>query len=93
MRMSHAHGVCIMGLRVYDEAAGKQAANISINKDVLRQARELKLSVSRAAEERLVELIRAERERQLREELAESIQAYNEFVDEHGLFSDERRLF
>ncbi|MBD3805123.1 MAG: type II toxin-antitoxin system CcdA family antitoxin [Thioclava sp.] len=82
-----------MGLRVYDEAAGKQAANISINKDVLRQARELKLSVSRAAEERLVELIRAERERQLREELAESIQAYNEFVDEHGLFSDERRLF
>ncbi|MFZ5580057.1 MAG: type II toxin-antitoxin system CcdA family antitoxin [Pseudomonadota bacterium] len=82
-----------MGLRVYDEAAGKQAANISINKDVLRQARELKLSVSRAAEERLVELIRAERERQLREELAESIQAYNEFVDEHGLFSDGRRLF
>ena len=51
------------------------------------------LSVSRAAEERLIELIRAERERQLREELAESIQAYNEFVDKHGLFSDGLRLF
>ena len=82
-----------MSVAIYDETVGKQATNITINKDVLRQARELKLSVSRAAEERLIELIRAERERQLREELAESIQAYNEFVDKHGLFSDGLRLF
>ncbi len=82
-----------MGLAIYDETAAKQAINLSINSDLLRQAKELKINVSRAAEERLAELIRAERERQLREELAESIQAYNEFVDEHGLFSEGRRLF
>lgn len=82
-----------MGLVIYDETAAKQATNLSINSDLLRQAKELKINVSRAAEERLAELIRAERERQLREELAESIQAYNEFVDKHGLFSDGRRLF
>ncbi|MEW5838491.1 MAG: type II toxin-antitoxin system CcdA family antitoxin [Pseudomonadota bacterium] len=82
-----------MGVAIYDESVGKQATNVTINKDVLRQARELKLSVSRAAEERLIELIRAEREKQLREELAESIQAYNAFVDEHGFFADELRLF
>ncbi|MFZ5466663.1 MAG: type II toxin-antitoxin system CcdA family antitoxin [Pseudomonadota bacterium] len=82
-----------MGLAIYDETAAKQATNLSINSDLLRQAKELKINVSRAAEERLAELIRAERERQLREELAESIQAYNEFVDKHGLFSDGRRLF
>ncbi len=82
-----------MGIAIYDERAAKQSTNLSINSDLLRQARELKLNVSRAAEERLVELVRAEKERQLREELAESIQAYNEFVDKHGLFSDGLRLF
>lgn len=82
-----------MGLAIYDESAAKQATNLSINSDLLRQAKELKINVSRAAEERLIELIRAERERQLREELAESIEAYNAFVDKHGLFSDGRRLF
>jgi len=82
-----------MGIAIYDERAAKQSTNLSINSDLLRQAREFKLNVSRAAEERLVELVRAEKERQLREELAESILAYNAFVDEHGLFSDGLRLF
>ncbi len=82
-----------MGIAIYDERAAKQSTNLSINSDLLRQAREFKLNVSRAAEERLAELVRAEKERQLREELAESIQAYNEFVDKHGLFSDGLRLF
>lgn len=82
-----------MGLAICDETTAKQATHLSINSDLLRQAKELKINVSRAAEERLAELIRAERERQLREELAESIQAYNEFVDKHGVFSEGRRLF
>lgn len=83
----------IMGLAIYDETAAKQATNLSINSDLLRQAKELKINVSRAAEERLAELIRAERERELREELAESFRAYNEHVEKYGLFSDGMRLF
>ncbi|HES75829.1 MAG TPA: acetoacetyl-CoA synthase, partial [bacterium] len=59
-----------MGIAIYDESAAKQSANLSINSDLLRQARELKLNISRAAEEKLAELVRAEKERQLREELA-----------------------
>lgn len=82
-----------MGLAIYDETAAKQATNLSINSDLLRQAKELKINVSRAAEERLAELIRAERERELREELAESFRAYNEHVEKYGLFSDGMRLF
>ncbi|OYY74562.1 MAG: acetoacetyl-CoA synthase [Gammaproteobacteria bacterium 28-57-27] len=82
-----------MGIVIYDERAAKQSTNLSINSDLLRQAREFKLNVSRAAEERLAELVRAEKERQLREDLAESIQAYNEFVDTHGVFGDGLRLF
>ncbi|HET19793.1 MAG TPA: acetoacetyl-CoA synthase [Chromatiales bacterium] len=82
-----------MGLVIYDETAAKQATNLSINSDLLRQAKELKINVSRAAEERLAELIRAEKERQLREELAESFRIYNEYVEKYGLFSDGMRTF
>jgi len=83
----------VMGLVIYDETAAKQATNLSINSDLLRQAKELKINVSRAAEERLAELIRAEKERQLREELAESFRIYNEYVEKYGLFSDGMRTF
>jgi len=82
-----------MGIAIYDERAAKQSTNLSINSDLLRQAREFKLNVSRAAEERLVELVRAEKERQLREELAESFRIYNEHIEKYGLFSDGMRTF
>jgi len=78
---------------VFDETAGRQATHVSINRDLLRQARALKINISRVTEERLVELVRVEKERQLREELAESFRAYNEHVEKYGLFSDGMRLF
>jgi len=83
----------VMGLAIYDESAAKQATNLYINSDLLRQARELKINVSRAAEERLVEMIRAEKERQLREEMAESFRLYNAYIEKYGLFSDGMRTF
>ncbi len=82
-----------MGLPIYDESAAKQAINLSINSDLLRQARELKINISRAAEERLVELIRAEKERRLREELDESFRLYNAYLEKYGMFSDGMRTF
>lgn len=82
-----------MGLPIYDESAAKQAINLSINSDLLRQARELRINISRAAEERLVELIRAEKERRLREELDESFRLYNAYLEKYGLFSDGMRTF
>ncbi|MDD3610294.1 MAG: type II toxin-antitoxin system CcdA family antitoxin [Halothiobacillaceae bacterium] len=93
MRMIHVHEGCVMGLILYDETAAKQATNVSINSDLLRQARELKINVSRAAEERLAELVRAEKERRLREELEESFRIYNAHVEKYGLFSEGLRLF
>lgn len=83
----------VMGLVIYGETAVKQATHPSINGDLLRQAKELKIIVSRAAEERPAELIRAANERQLREELAESFRIYNEYVEKYGLFSDGMRTF
>ncbi|HXG79533.1 MAG TPA: type II toxin-antitoxin system CcdA family antitoxin [Methyloceanibacter sp.] len=71
----------------------KRIANISIDSDVLAKARALNLNVSRAAEDKLRELIvEAEREAWLKEN-REAIEACNRRVGKHGLFGDDGRQF
>jgi antitoxin CcdA len=41
----------------------------------------------------LIEKVREARNRQWREENRESIAAYNQHVDKHGVFSDDSRSF
>lgn len=71
----------------------KRVTNISIDRDVWEKARSLNLNVSRAAEDRLKELI-LEAERDIwREENRDAIEAYNRRVAKEGIFSDDERLF
>jgi antitoxin CcdA len=48
---------------VFDPNAPKQAVNLSINGDMLRQAREMKINLSKTLEEKLEQLVREERAR------------------------------
>lgn len=75
----------------YDPAAPKKPANLSVNSDLLRRARALKINLSKALEERLIELLREEHARRWKEENRAAIEAHNRFVDQHGLFNDLRR--
>lgn len=75
---------------VCDPSAPKKPVNLSINSDLLRQARELKLNLSKALEERLLEVLKEERRRRWQEENREAIEAYNRFVEEHGVFGASR---
>lgn len=71
----------------------KRPANVSIRADLLEQAREHEINLSRALEERLVELLR-EKERQswlVRNRAA--IDAYNKRIERDGVFSDGLRSF
>jgi antitoxin CcdA len=71
----------------------KRITNISLDSKVWERARALGLNVSRAAEERLRELIaEAERDAWLQEN-REAIEAYNRRVAKHGLLSDDERQF
>jgi len=77
----------------YDRTAPKKATNVSINVDLLQQAKALGINLSRTLEERLAELVR-ERQRQLwLRENSEAIDAYNNRVARDGVFSDGRRRF
>jgi antitoxin CcdA len=89
MRMNSAQGVD-MNAR---SPSPKRPANVSIRADLLEQARRHEINLSRALEERLVELLR-EKERDawlLRNRGA--IDAYNKRVERDGVFSDGLRTF
>lgn len=78
---------------VYDLNAAKQAANLSINKDLLNAAREAGVNLSAVLEEALAEKVAVvTRERWAREN-KDAIAAYNDFVAENGVASEGSRNF
>jgi antitoxin CcdA len=80
-----------MAAPVRDRSAPKKPVNLSINSDLLRQARELKVNLSKELEERLVEILREERARRWQEDNREAIEAHNRLIEKYGLFNDIRR--
>jgi antitoxin CcdA len=71
----------------------RKAANLSLDSELVSQARELNVNISRAAEEGIERAIKRERERLWRLENAEAIAEANEYVDKHGLPFAEYRQF
>jgi antitoxin CcdA len=71
----------------------KKATNLSVDDSLLEQAKRLKLNLSQVFEASLTEAIRQrQREEWLRKNRA-ALDAYNEHVEEHGVFSDGLRSF
>ena len=71
----------------------KKSANLSVNAELLAQARRFDINLSATLERALTTTIR-ERQRELwRTRHQAAIQAYNEQVDESGVFSDGLRSF
>ncbi|MEW5782528.1 MAG: type II toxin-antitoxin system CcdA family antitoxin [Pseudomonadota bacterium] len=74
-------------------SAVKKAANLSIRADLLEEARAFKINLSQTLEAALQAEIKKEKERRWREENRAAIEAYNRYVEKHGLFSDRYRSF
>ncbi len=79
--------------KFFDPNAPKKSTNLSINSDLLRQAKERHINISQALELRLAELLREEKSRRWKEENREAIEDYNRRVEAHGTFSDGLRRF
>ncbi len=78
---------------VYDPQAPKKPTNVSINSDLLQMAKALKINLSATLERALAEQLRDEQRTAWLRENAEAIQAYNQFVETNGTFSDSIRKF
>jgi antitoxin CcdA len=71
----------------------KRAANVSVRSDLLEQARRHDINLSRALEERLVELLREKQRAAWLLRNRAAIDAYNKRVERDGVFSDGLRSF
>lgn len=80
-------------MRTPNRKAPKQATNLSIDRDLLEAAREAGVNLSAALEETLKEKVAAARREKWKRENAEAIAEYNDFIAEHGIFSEGRRTF
>lgn len=71
----------------------KTPTNVSIREDLVRRARQLNLNLSGLLEEAIEQAIRAaERDAWLAEN-QEAFEAYADWVDKHGVFSERWRKF
>jgi len=73
----------------YDAHAPKRPANLSVNEDLLRQAKELGINLSATLEAELARIIRNEQKRRLEREMAPTIEAWKAFHAEHGSAADD----
>lgn len=78
---------------VFDASAPKKSTNLSINSDLLQQAKEHHINLSQALELRLAEILRDEKRRNWQEENREAIEEYNHRIEARGVFSDGMRQF
>ena len=75
------------------ETAAKRAANVSVRSDLLAAAREAGVNLSATLERALTEELASLKRKRWREENRDAIAAYNDYVEEHGTFSDDVRSF
>lgn len=71
----------------------KRPINLSIRSDLLGQARALDINLSSELEKHLAEVIRQRRAEQWLKDNREAIEAYNRYVEKHGVWSDGLRSF
>ena len=71
----------------------RRPTNVSLDSDLVEEARALDINISRASEEGLERAVREERRRRWIEENREAMEASNAYVCEHGLPLGKYRLF
>lgn len=78
---------------VFNQAAPKKSANLSINADLLQQAKQLNINLSQTLEQHLAEIIRQAQRSQWLAENKDALDDYNRRIEKHGTFSDGLRRF
>jgi antitoxin CcdA len=82
-----------MQLNFFNASAPKKNTNLSINSDLLQQAKEHHINLSQALELRLAEILREEKRRDWLEQNKKAIEEYNLRIETRGVFSDGLRQF
>lgn len=75
----------------YDKSARKRAVNLSLNEDLVTQARDVTDNLSGVVESLLADFVYEEKKRRSDEIQAvkEAVATWNAFAEEHGSFADD----
>jgi antitoxin CcdA len=92
MRMNYAH-IEVTVMRKIATNANRQPANLSIDSQLMAEAKGLNVHVSRAAEAGIAEAVAAEKTRLWKLENRATMDAWNDYVDKHGIPLAEHRQF
>ena len=74
-------------------APSRKPTNLSLDSDLLSEARDLKVNLSRAAEEGVRLAVNSAKARQWKSENATALRSSNAYVERHGLPLDGFRKF
>lgn len=82
-----------MGNITFNLAGPKKSANLSINAELLQQAKRMNINLSQTLEQHLAEIVRQAQRDQWLAENRDALEAYNRRVESRGVFSDGLRRF
>lgn len=82
-----------MGNITFNPDSPKKSANLSINADLLQQAKRLNINLSQTLEHYLSEIVRQAQRDQWLAENKDALDEYNRRIESHGTFSDGQRRF
>jgi antitoxin CcdA len=82
-----------VGNVTFDQAAPKKSANLSINADLLQQAKQLNINLSQTLEQHLAKIVRQVKSEQWLAENRNALNEYNRRIETRGTFSDGLRQF
>ena len=66
-------------------AAARKSTNLTVDSQLVAEARDLEINISRAAEDGISRAVAAEKARLWKIENREAIESWNRYVEEHGL--------
>jgi len=77
--------------KIYDETASKKSANLSVNSDLLKKARSLKINLSATLEHALALKVKQAARKDWLRDNKKALKTLNDLADKNGLFSDSYR--
>ncbi|WP_316674818.1 type II toxin-antitoxin system CcdA family antitoxin [uncultured Tolumonas sp.] len=77
----------------FNAQAPKKPTNLSLNSDLLAEAKRLNINLSATLEKALIEEVNERKRAEWLHDNAAAIQACNELTENHGCFSDSFRVF
>ena len=77
----------------HKNSTSKRATNVTLDEELLREAKDLGINLSQTFEKHLYDVVREAKRKRWLEENKAALDDHNAFIERHGVFSDGLRRF